>query len=577
MLASQIIDNGYHDSVNMVGKIPDLPKPHSLGGVSKRYLKKEITVNKKDLQSSFVGMKPEDEISQEQFEYSASDVVNLKDIHDAQQVYIKERGVENIVKLENTLAPVLVKIEFTGCLIDKVKHRQNIKDWTKAIKEKEELLDFEVNKLARDYPAIQGGKYTNRRQREEFLQLDLFGGEGYVVKNLNLYNINYSSPKQIEDLFTRIGAVKPTDDFGKVSFGENPIKTYVTNHPNSPLKNFVETLLEYREYDKLLGTYGQKLFDVSEEGRIRTSYGQCFTDTGRLNSAEILSRELGTNLANIPKRGDIRSVFIPDPGYSFVDCDLAGQEVLLAGDFSKEPVIMKAFKEGFDHHSFLASVSYSIVFNQEVAIKNAKEDIIIPGIGKDFVYNVKALREQHKSCLFAKFYGGGKMRVMNVLNQYLVNHWPPEMRLIKAEQISKALDRTLPVLTKFLKDKVKSCQEKGYIVANKLGRRRYFDDVLKAYGEIMNFPIQASGADCIKIALINLDKWLGKKAKELGIQEREFGFICMTIYDQNLLCLNDKYLEYAPEIPKIMAESITYFLEDLKGSSDMNIRKFWSK
>lgn len=89
--------------------------------------------------------------------------------------------------------------------------------------------------------------------------------------------------------------------------------------------------------------------------------------------------------------------------------------------------------------------------------------------------------------------------------------------------------------------------------------------------------IQASGADSIKIALINLDKWICDTAKKLNIEEDEFGWLSLSIYDQNLLCINDKYLNYAPEVPKIMAEAITYFLEDLKGSSDLNIRKEWSK
>lgn len=573
MLASQIIDNGYHDSKNMVGNIENLPSPHSLGGNIRRYLGKSLTEKKKELQRSFINMKPGDPISQEQYEYAGGDVEHLKPLYEAQQVLIKQRGLEKIIKMENSLTPVLIKIEFNGCLIDQKKHRENIKSWESSLQEIEIELDKKVIDLSKTYTSIQGGKYTNLRKKESFLQLDLFGGEGYVVKNLNIYNINYASPKQVEDLFTRTGAPKPTTDDGKVSFGENSIKTYVTNYPDSPLKDFLEKLLEYREYAKLLGTYGQKLFNVLEDGRIRTSYGQVFTDTGRLNSAEILSGELGANLANIPKRSDIRSIFIPDPGYSFIDSDLAGQEALIAGDFSKEPVILKAFKEGFDLHSYLSSISYSIIFDQNVTIKNENTEITV---GK-FTYNLKKLRDEHKSCLFAKFYGGGKMRVMNVLNQWLVNHWPPDKRLIKADEVSKALDRALPVLTKYLRSRYDQCQKDGYVVANNLGRRRYFDDLEKAYGEILNMPIQATGADCIKIALINIDKWFVNKSRELGIPEKELGWITMSIYDQNLICLNDKYLEYAPEIPRIMAESISYFLEDLKGSSDLQIKKYWSK
>lgn len=573
MLASQIIDNGFHDSKNMVGGFDNLPSPHSLIGVTKRYLNIDFKTDKKNIRQSFSNMKPGQEFSQDQIEYACEDVQYLIDIYDAQQHYIQERGLDKIIKLENTLTPVLIKMEFRGCLIDKNRHKENIKNWKKELKKIENELDLCIVDLSKNYPTLQGGKYTNQRRSESVTQLDMFGGGGYVVENLNLYNVNYSSSKQIEDLFDRVGAPKPTDDNGKISFGENPINTYITNNPDSPLKNFVEVLLKYREYDKLLGTYGQKIFDILDNGRIRTNYGQCFTDTGRLNSAEILKKELGTNLANIPKRADIRSIFIPDPGYSFVDCDLTGQELLLAGDFSKEPLILKAFRDGFDHHSFLASISYSIIFNKKIEIKNENIEIEIDG----FKYNLKTLRDEHKSCIFAKIYLGGAKRVQNVLNKYLVNHWPPELRFEKANEISKALDKTLPILNKYLKSKVDEVKKNGYVVANKLGRRRYFDIPDEAYGEAANMPIQASGADSIKIALIKIDNWIDETAKKLNIKPEQFGWLTMTVYDQNLVCLNDKYLEYANEIPKIMSDSITYFLTKLKGSSDMKIKKYWSK
>lgn len=575
MLASQIIDNGYHDSKNMVGGIENLPKPHSLGGTVLRYLGKELTKDKSILQQSFIGMHKDAVPTQEQIAYALGDVEFLIPLYHTQQEYIKERGLSSIVLMENKLTPVLVKIEFRGCLIDRVQHKKNIDSWRQKIREIEEKLDGHVIELAKKYPHIQGGKYTNKRKKEELIQLDLFGGEGYVVKNLNLYNVNYSSPKQIDDLFTRVGAIKPTDDDGKISFGENAINTYINTNPSSVMNDFSRTLLEYREYDKLLGTYGQKLFNVLDaDGRLRTSYGQCWTDTGRLTSSELIKGSLGTNLANIPKRADVRSVFIPDPGYSFVDSDMTGQEVLIAGDFAKEPVLMKAFKEGFDHHSFLASISYSLIFKKPTQIVDKNEYLEVEG----HRYNMKfELRQDHKSCLFAKFYGGGKMRVMNVLNRYLVNHQPAYNRLEIADQISRALNNALPKLTRYLRGVVDQTKKDGYTVANKLGRRRYYDDVEKMHGEIMNLKIQATGADSIKIALINIDKWFMEKSKELDIPEEELGWISMTVYDQNLMCLNDKYLHLAPELQDIMAQSITYFLEDLKGSSDLNIRKAWAK
>ncbi len=577
MLASQIIDNGYTKPENMVGKVNNLvPGPHSLGGCTIRYLNKVLLDNddKKRLQRSFINLPLGTTLTEEQLEYAGGDTNLLIPLYWQQQKYIKERDLSRIVKLENTLTPVLIKMEFKGSLIDKDKHESNIQQWEIKRKELTYKLDEIILTCSRKYPAIFGGKFTNKRNFETVAQLDMFGDAPKIIHNEQKYNVNYSSSSQVENIFDRLSLPKPVDDHGKITFGENPIKTYINNNPSSPLKEFLEVLLEYREYDKLLGTYGDKLFDaIDNNGRLRTSYSQCFTQTGRLSCSEILSKRLGLNLANIPKRKDIRSIFIPDPGYSFIDSDFTGQEVILAGDYSKEPVLMKAFKEGFDHHSFLASISYSIIFGKKFEVLNENKEVDVNG----FKYNLKKLRDEHKSCLFAKFYGGGKNRVMNVLNAYLVNHIPPEKRLDVADQISKALNRALPVLTEYLRTKVTEVKENGYVIANKLGRRRYFDDVETAFGDAMNMPIQGSGADCVKIALINLDKWITEQANILGITEEEFGWISMTIYDQNLICLNDKYIDMAPEVPRIMAESINWFLTDLTGSSDLNIRKYWSK
>jgi DNA polymerase-1 len=332
--------------------------------------------------------------------------------------------------------------------------------------------------------------------------------------------------------------------------------------------------LEFKEYDKLLSTYGEKFLDMLDnDKRLRTTYTQCFTDTGRLSSTEVVKKFLGANLANIPKRSDIRGIFIPDENYSFVDCDMTGQEVAIAADFSKEPVLLNAIKNGFDHHSFLASESFSILFNKQIEVKNEPAEIVVD----NEKYILNKLRDAHKPVLFAKFYGGGAARLKDIFATYLHKHVKPESHLDICTNISNVINKKISVLIGFLKNQVKFAKENGYSVANKLGRRRYYDNPEEYYGEIMNFPIQGTGADSIKIALIKLDKWYSEKSKELNISEEELGWITLTVYDQNLCTLNDKYIFLAEEIQKIMAESLSYFLEDLKGSSDLKIKKQWSK
>lgn len=91
----------------------------------------------------------------------------------------------------------------------------------------------------------------------------------------------------------------------------------------------------------------------------------------------------------------------------------------------------------------------------------------------------------------------------------------------------------------------------------------------------MNAEIQGTGGDCMKIALIKLDNWFKEKAIELNIPTDELGWPALSVYDQALVQLNDKYLDLAPNVSKLMAESINVFLHHLNGKADLEIKKHW--
>lgn len=421
MLASQLIDNGLgyivkkenlintefykskdkiYFTKNMVGGIYMMPSPHSLIGCVKRYLQINLidSVDKKLLQQSFINLKENVILTKAQLTYACNDVEYLYRLYIEQLKYINERKQQQQVKIENTLTPVIVKMEHKGCLIDVEKHKENIKNWKLKLYEIELELDSIIVSFSKDNIKVRGGKFTNYRKKEELVQTALFSGCETTIENKNINNINYSSTAQLQDLFERLEQPLPVDDDNKISFAEEPLKIYASKYSTSPMLSFVKLMLDYREYSKLLSTYGEKLFTLLDNNnRLRSNYTQCFTDTGRLTSSAIIKDELGINLANIPKRADMRAIFIPDEGYSFIDSDMTGQEVALVAGYSQEKLLLNAFKDGFDHHSFLASISYSVIFGQKVEIVNENKDIIIG----DFTYNSKKLRDVHKSALFS--------------------------------------------------------------------------------------------------------------------------------------------------------------------------------
>ena len=87
----------------------------------------------------------------------------------------------------------------------------------------------------------------------------------------------------------------------------------------------VGQVMEYRVLTKLKSTYADGLLKViGPDGRIRTTFQNLVTATGRLSSTD-------PNLQNIPVRtelgSEIRKMFVPRPGWVFVDADYSQIEL----------------------------------------------------------------------------------------------------------------------------------------------------------------------------------------------------------------------------------------------------------
>lgn len=579
MIRSQIIDSGLgfkmkntgmYYTKNMVGGIPQLPSLHSLLSCLQRYL--NITLHesgyKKLMQKKFIGSTPETEITDEMLRYAAEDTIYLPKLFLAQEKYIKDRNLYKAVELDRKLLPVIIKIEQRGITIDTEKLDSFIQKSEQELHEVELQLDELLIEL--------GVTNIKLRKDKEITQiLDLFGNsKSVIVNNINIFN--YNSSAALADLFKNLQLPLPQTNDGVESFNEEALLLYKhKDFVDQRINIFIDLLLKQRELFKLVTTFGKKLKQsLDSNNLLRTRYYQAVAATGRLTSVKI-DKVKGQNLANIPKNRELRACFVPRKGYKFVDCDMTGQEVAIAAAYSKDPLLLKALLEGVDHHSVLASATYSIIFKKPIEIQN--KDIEIEHEG--YTYNLQALRDDHKPVLFSKIYLGGAKRLLTVLNKYIVRHHPPEDHLTIAKDVSDTIDKKIPTLIKYLKSKVDFVQKHGYVETKMLGRRRYFDDPSKAYGDAANYEIQATGALAMKLAMYKIDRWFTRKEKELNMKPGELGYIVLTIYDQVVCELKQEYVDsLAPEIQQLMAESLGYFLDGvLEGKSDLNIRDYWGK
>src|SRR2546430_7843099 len=110
---------------------------------------------------------------------------------------------------------------------------------------------------------------------------------------------------------------------------------------------------------KLKSTYVDALPKLihPETGRLHTSFSQTGTATGRLSSSD-------PNLQNIPIRTElgrqIRAAFVAEEGKILLSADYSQIELRVMAHFSKDPVLVEAFRNGEDIHARTAQEVFGV-------------------------------------------------------------------------------------------------------------------------------------------------------------------------------------------------------------------------
>ena len=137
-----------------------------------------------------------------------------------------------------------------------------------------------------------------------------------------------NSPKQLgEILFEKLNlpVIKKTKT--GYSTSADVLEKLQHQHP------IIELILDYRQLNKLQGTYLIGLQDyIQEDGKIHTHFVQTLTQTGRLSSTD-------PNLQNIPIRIEegrkIRQAFVPsEPGWQLFSADYSQIELRILAHIS---------------------------------------------------------------------------------------------------------------------------------------------------------------------------------------------------------------------------------------------------
>jgi len=195
------------------------------------------------------------------------------------------------------------------------------------------------------------------------------------------HEFNLASPKQLADVLFSERKL-PVQKRTKTGFSTD---TSVLEEL-APLDPVPQLILRQRLLMKLKSTYIEPLAQLAEaHGRIHTTFVQTGAATGRLSSRD-------PNLQNIPIREEegrkIREAFVAEPGQLLISADYAQIELVVMAHLSKDPSLIKAFKEGVDIHKRTAS----LLFGVPEAEVDADQRRIAKTINFGVIYGMSAFR-----------------------------------------------------------------------------------------------------------------------------------------------------------------------------------------
>ena len=290
------------------------------------------------------------------------------------------------------------------------------------------------------------------------------------------FNIN--SPKQLGVLlFEKLEL--PHGKKTKTGYSTNVevLEKLRDKHPIIP------AIMDYRMLTKLKSTYADGLMKViCDDGRVRTTFQNLVTATGRLSSTE-------PNLQNIPVRTDlgaeIRKMFVPKEGHVLVDADYSQIELRVLAHIADDTVMQDAFKSGLDVHTVTASQVFHVPFEEVTSLQ----------------------RRNAKAVNFGIVYGISEFSLADDLG---VSRW--EAR----DYIDSYLDHYQGV-RRYMKQVVVDARDCGY-TQTIYGRRRSIPELKSSNFNVrsgaeriaLNTPIQGTAADLIKLAMIRVDAALGR-------------------------------------------------------------------
>ena len=258
-------------------------------------------------------------------------------------------------------------------------------------------------------------------------------------------------------------------------------------------------------------------------------------DTGRFSCKK-------PNLLAIPRNSEIRGCFIPDDGFVLIEADFSNVEMRIAAWLAREERMLEIFRDGGDIHGETAAL----------------------------ILGDRKARQPAKPINFGCLFGGGAERLRITARTDYIEFRPDQAR--------QHHDRFFTTYVGF-----RSWHQSARVSAAGLtygttpyGRRRWADpadskDVWNwnRFQLATNFPVQGTGADAIKLALVRLHQELA------GTEAR----ILLQVHDSILV---QAPREVAHDVEALVRQAMCDAFHEILGPDfpvavDTNISERWGQ
>lgn len=414
-------------------------------------------------------------------DYAVEDADAAWRLEEILKAKVVEEGLWNLyAELERPLVGVLAAMERAGIAVDV----DRLKRLSKEFQTRLESLETEIVKHA--------------------------GGEFNIASGPQLRKILF------EDLKLPVRQKTPG---GEPSTAQDVLEELAPLHPLPRL------IIEHRGLSKLKSTYLDALPQlVHHDGRVRASFNQVVTATGRLSSSD-------PNLQNIPVRTEdgrqIRQAFVPgEPGWELLTADYSQIELRVLAHFSRDRALVQAFESDQDIHTVVAAKIFG-VSEKDV---NSERRRVAKTVNFGVIYGLSAFG-------LAGRLGISQTEAAAFIESYFQQYSGVDAFITRVLEEAKAKGRVETIL----------------------GRRRAINGVKSTTGRsrnvvertAINTVIQGSAADLIKRAMIDVTNAI----KSHGLKAR----MLLQIHDELVFEAPASEIEtLAPIVRKAMTEAIAF-------------------